>query len=206
MKVLDLFSGLKGWSAPFAEAGHDVFTIDNNELFDPDMALDIGDVKAVLAAVPWKPDLILASPPCTSFSMLRISKHWTKDGQPISEAAREGARLVNATVQIIEALQPRWWIVENPVGRLRTLYLLPLDWERRTVTYCKFGERRQKRTDLWGNFPDALNLPWECAPGMKCHDPSPRGSVGKGTQGMDSAVSAKIPRRLAEMVMRSLPA
>lgn len=206
MKVLDLFSGLKGWSDPFKEAGHDVFTIDNNPALNPDMALDIGDVKAVLAAVPWKPDLILASPPCTSFSIAGVSHHWTKDGQPKSAVAVEGVRLVRATVDLIHLLGPRWWIVENPVGRLRTLYLLPLDWERRTVTYCKFGERRQKRTDLWGEFPEDLNLPWACAPRMTCHEASPRGAVGKGTQGMETAISAKIPRRLAEMVMRSLPA
>lgn len=35
MKVLDLFSGLGGWSAAFKDRGHTVFTVDVHPDFKP---------------------------------------------------------------------------------------------------------------------------------------------------------------------------
>lgn len=206
MRVLDLFSGLRGWSEPFHERGHETFTIELAEHFEADAHIDCGDVAAVLEAVPWQPDIILASPPCTSFSMMTVGKNWTHDGQPKRETAVQGQRLVLATVRIIAALRPRWWIIENPRARLRSLPFLE-GFERRTVTYCHLGESRMKPTDLWGAFPASLVLPIECsnlpAPcplGLDpCHVAAPRGST-TGTQGMDSAESAKIPAALARLV------
>ena len=38
--------------------------------------------------------------------------------------AIEGMRLVLATLRIIAVLQPTYWVIENPRGRLRSLDLL----------------------------------------------------------------------------------
>jgi site-specific DNA-cytosine methylase len=134
LRVLDLFSGLNGWGDPFREAGHEVFAIDLDERFVADAYLDIGDVAAVLEVVPWRPDVILASPPCNSFSTVSMGRMWEygphpapkrserhPDGHPI---AVEGMRLVMATLRLIAVLQPRYWAIENPRGRLRSLDLL----------------------------------------------------------------------------------
>ena len=63
LRVLGLFSGLNGWGDPFRDAGHEVFAIDIDARFTADAYLDIGDVAAVRDAVPWRPDVIFASPP-----------------------------------------------------------------------------------------------------------------------------------------------
>ena len=68
LRSLDPFSGLNGWGDPFREAGHEVFAIELVERFTTDAYLDVGDVAAVLDAVPWQPDIIFASPPCNSFT------------------------------------------------------------------------------------------------------------------------------------------
>jgi hypothetical protein len=177
LRVLDLFSGRNGWGDPFRKAGHEVFAIDIDRRFSADAYLDIGDVACVLEAVPWQPDVIFASPPCNSFSTGSMGKMWQhgsfpspkrshrhRDGHPI---AVEGMRLVLATLRIIAVLQPAYWVIENPRGRLRSLDLLA-GVPRRTVWYCRLGLDRAKPTDLWGVFPPGLLLP----PG--CHNGKPR--------------------------------
>lgn len=200
MNVLDLFSGLCGWSEPFAEKGHRTFAIDNDRRFDADAYLDISDVAAVLDALPWRPDVILASPPCTAFTTMTMGQNWHYDGRPRTRTAEIGRTLVLATVAIIRVLRPSFFIIENPRAYLRVAGIIPREFERRTVTYCRLGESRMKPTDLWGGFPPSLVLPEMCHNGNPDHIAAPRGST-TGTQGMDSAVAAKIPVALATLVM-----
>lgn len=198
MKVLDLFAGLRGWSQPAIDRGHDVRTVELVGRF-PGITYYV-DVRK-LADAPdsyldgWRPDLLLASPPCTSFSVMTIGRNWTEDHQPKTDKARLGLELVEATLRLRDALQPRYFVMENPRAKLRKLPpVQPL--ERRTVTYCQYGEKRAKPTDLWGGFPPSLVLKPACKNGDPCHVAAPRGST-TGTQGMDPAESAKIPYALA---------
>jgi hypothetical protein len=207
LKVVDLFSGLNGWGEPFREAGHEVFSIDFDPSFTADSHLDIADVGAVLSALPWQPDVILASPPCNAYSTGSMGKMWEygtfpqpqrsdrhPDGHPI---AIEGMRLVMATLRIIAVLQPAYWVIENPRGRLRSLELLA-GVPRHEVWYCRLGLDRAKPTDLWGVFPPSLELPGPCHNGNGDHIAAPRGSR-TGTQGgVSTAEAGKIPRALAE--------
>ena len=204
MRVLDLFSGLRGWSDPFKERGHDVFAIDIDKRFDADAYEDVGSQWVAEFAHNYKPDVILASPPCTSFTTMTMGRNWTYDGRPRTPIAQEGLRLVLATIDIINDVDPPFWIIENPRARLRTLpYLLGAP-ERRTVTYCRLGERRMKPTDLWGGFPPGLDLPAMCHNGNRDHIAAPRGS-STGTQGgVDSATAGKIPRALSLLVCQAI--
>lgn len=168
LRVLDLFSGLRGWSAPFTARGHETFAIDIDRRFQADAYLDVGDVASVLAAMPWRPDVVLASPPCTAFTTMTMGRNWTHQDEPRTERAREGRRLVLATVRIIAATGPRWWLIENARARLPTLELLE-GVPRRTVTYCQYGEERMKPPDLYGLMPPTLVLAPPCRNGALCH-------------------------------------
>jgi len=184
VRVLDLFAGLEGWSAPFRERGHEVCSTDIDTRFDVDIHADI--LELVPADLPWRPDLVLASPPCESFSTLRIGYNWTgpKDDpphQPKTDAARLALRIVERTRWLIEELNPAYFVIENPRAKLRKLPVVQ-DWERQTVTYCQFGEPFMKPTDLWGGFPPSLELPPPCKNGDPCHIRAGRGST-TGIQG-----------------------
>lgn len=193
MKVLDLFAGLKGWSQPFADRGHECFSIDIDSKFDVSVHADI--LTFDIHQLPFKPDIILASPPCEGFSVMNIGRNWTREHQPKTETAQMALSLIIRTLNIIEQIQPQFFIIENPRAKLRRLAPMA-DLERRTVTYCQYGEHRMKPTDLWGGFPPSLLLKPPCKNGASCHIRAPRGSR-TGTQGMDSALSAKIPYALA---------
>ena len=72
---------------------------------------------------------------------------------------------------------------------------------RHTVTYCQYGERRQKPTDIFTNHPGPQFRP-PCKRGGKCHDAAPRGSR-TGTQGLKGkALRAKLPKELCDHVVR----
>lgn len=196
MKVVDLFAGLRGWSTPFAERGHDVFTVDNDERFDVSSHADIltlwrGDLPPTFR----DPDIILASPPCEKFSVMAFGANWLPGYIPRAQA-EDAIELVQAALDLIESLQPAYWIMENPVGLLRKMPMMQ-SLERRTVWYCRYGERRAKPTDLWGQFPPSWVPEPACHNGHPDHNAAPRGSR-TGTQGFGTyADRSKIPYALA---------
>lgn len=201
IRQVDLFAGLKGWTEPFVDRGHATFTVELYPQFNPDLQMDILDLTP--DDLPYKPDIILASPPCTSFTMMSVGKNWTHDGQPKRETAWMGRELVMRTLWLIDQIQPRWFVIENPRARLRTLPFLA-HLERREVWYCHYGHPTAKPTDLWGVFPPGFATrpichnarpehPVDCC--CRDHREARRGSQ-TGTQGMGSAVSAKIPYEL----------
>lgn len=203
LRVLDLFAGLEGWSAPWRERGHEVYSVDNSEDFDVDSHADI--LTLTPEDLPWEPDVILASPPCEKFSVMTFGRYWLAGYRPAGVEAETAIALVRNTVALIEATQPAFWVIENPRGMLRKLGLIP--YERQMVTYCQYGRREMKPTDLWGGFPPSLALRYRCFNYDPCHDRAPRGWSAKvkiggkdfgGTQGMANAEErAKIPYELA---------
>lgn len=122
---------------------------------------------------------------------MAMGKNWTYEGEPKTEKARSARELIRRTIGFIEEVKPRFFVIENPRARLRTLGLMPF--ERRTVWYCRLGEQVAKPTDLWGGFPESLRLPDGCHNGNPDHIAAPRGSR-TGTQGSKSAAErAKVP-------------
>lgn len=162
----------------------------------------VADIRMVTKEGVWDnfgfPDVILASPPCEGFSVLNIGKNWTHDHRPKTARAREAIFLVKRTLRLISDLNPRFFVMENPRAKLRKMPEVQ-NLERRTVTYCQYGETRMKPTDLWGGFPPSLMLRPPCKNGAPCHVRAPRGSQ-TGTQGMKGPIAAKVPYALSEAV------
>lgn len=196
MKVLELFAGSCSFSNVAKEYGYETFTTDYNNFDGIDYVTDI--LQFDYNELPYKPDIIWASPPCTYFSVASIGKHWNKDNTPKSIEAITGMAIVNKTKEIINTLQPKYFVIENPRGKLRKLDLLN-SFNRVTVTYCQYGDNRMKPTDLWHN------LGWTprpmCKNGMPCHVAAPRGSQ-TGTQGLKGNYErSKVPYELCKEIL-----
>jgi hypothetical protein len=207
MKVLELFAGSRSIGKVCDELGHEVFSSDWTPFDGIDYAVDI--IQFDTDTVPFIPDMIWASPPCTTFSVASIGKHWTLDRRPKTQDAIMGLRILNKTISIIEhykQLNPKLiWFIENPRGMMRKVDV----WDeilhvRNTVTYCQYGDSRMKPTDIWTN-----NYQWQprlaCKNGDTCHISAPRGSR-TGTQGLKgSYVRSQIPYELCkEIVLNSV--
>ena len=209
VKVLELFAGSRSIGKAAESLGYEVYSSDLNEFEGIDYAIDILDFDTT--KVPFKPDIIWASPPCTYFSVASISKHWNKDHTPKTEQAVFGVKVVNKTIEIIKVLNPKYWYIENPRGKLRKLnFMQPLP--RTTVWYCTYGDKRAKPTDIWTNNLRSVFNPngWqprpECFNGNKnCHHESaPRGSR-TGTQGLKGNYErSKIPNELCLEILKAI--
>lgn len=202
MKVLELFAGSRSIGKACEELGYEVYSSDINPFPGIDYVTDIRDFD--VDKVPFVPDIIWASPPCTYFSVASIGKHWNKDNTPKSDNAMLGVEIVSATLYIInvfKSMNPNLiWYMENPRGKLRKLSVVD-GLHKNTVTYCQYGDTRMKPTDIWTN-----NLDWKpramCKNGMPCHVSAPRGSQ-TGTQGMKGNYErSKIPHELCIEVLK----
>ena len=141
MKVLELFSGTGVVSKTLRELGHECFTIDNNLKCNPNKCIDI--LKLKISEIPFKPDFIWASPPCTDYS------HAKRTGTSYIELSN---MFVIKTISLILALKPKFWVIENPqTGTLKFQYFIK-ELLFTDVSYCRYGKTFRKQTRLWNNF------------------------------------------------------
>lgn len=191
MKILELFSGTGSFSKIARERGHQTFTIDNDKQFKPDLCINILEFDISMIPKEFQaPDIIWSSPPCTAFSVASIYRYW-ENSKPKNEKTLHGIALVKKTIEIIKQMKPRFFIIENPRAMLRKQDFMQ-EFKRDTVTYCQYGHKTQKPTDLWNNL--IWNPRPMCKPGADCHDYQPRNYKSKikagvlhlGTQGRKS--------------------
>lgn len=201
MKAIEMFAGTRSFSLVAKERGFTTFTTDKFDIDGQDLVADIRTLSA--ADFPYRPDILWASPPCEGFSVAAIGKNWTHDNQPKTDSARLGVELVDATLRLIDELQPTWWFIENPRGKLRKLPMME-GLARHTVTYCQYGDTRMKPTDIWTNAWWWKPRPI-CKNGDPCHVSAPRGSR-TGTQGIKGYKDrSRIPPALFEEILSQLP-
>ncbi len=206
LKILELFAGTRSIGKVAVARGHSVLSVDWDEKFDNiDLHADIGQLTAAEILERFgRPDVIWASPDCTTFSIAAVSKHRrinpeTGEPEPVSEYAKVCDRVDQNVLKLIDELQPALYFIENPVGMMRKM-----PWmrgrPRYTVTYCQYGDTRMKPTDIWTNHPDPQFKP-RCKNGDPCHEAAPRGSK-TGTQGLKgSRDRSVIPAQLCEHII-----
>lgn len=200
MRTVELFSGTKSASKVFAEHGHSTMTIDISPRFKPDIC---SDVRSLTWSREGQIDLLWASPPCEGFSVAAIGKSWNKDNTPKSDTARLAVELVESTLSLIAKWQPTWYFIENPRAKLRKLPLLQ-HLIHHEISYCQYGGRYMKPTDIWTNAPWWAPRPI-CKNGAPCHVRAPRGST-TGTQGNgDYFDKGVIPPALFEEILSQMP-
>ncbi len=207
-KVLELFAGSRSIGKAAEALGLQVFSSDLKSFEGIDYAVDIFDFD--INKIPFKPDIIWASPPCTYFSVASIGKHWNKDHTPKTENAKLGVNIILKTLQIINEINPTFFYIENPRGKLRKLDIMK-GLPRATVWYCQYGDMRAKPTDIWSNNirsifnPNGWNPKPECHNGNNncLHESAPRGSK-TGTQGLKGNYNRSvIPKDLCIEVLKA---
>src|SRR6266702_5969281 len=126
--IIDVCSGLGGASQAFVDAGDEVVRIDIDRGFKPTIQ---ADVEHLPIRSDLKPRLVLFCPPCQCFSVLTIKYNWDY-GKPRNEKTKKAIRLVENGLKEIRRLNPHYWIMENPMGMLRTIVGKPPNTVRMT--------------------------------------------------------------------------
>lgn len=208
MIILELFAGTCSISKEFENRGHTAFTVDWNKDFkNISLYADIGELTAddIIKLCGGKPDIIWASPDCTTYSVAGIRFHRKKDEQtgaliPISNYAARCDKINKHLIDLIQELAPKYYFIENPVGCLRKMDFMQ-GLPRYTVTYCQYGDFRQKPTDIFTNHPDP-QFKAPCKRGDNCHQAAPRGS-NAGTQALKTRKDrATIPTALCQHIVK----
>ena len=205
LKVLELFAGTRSIGKAFEASGHEVFSVEWDKTFgNIDLYADILTVtmEDILNKF-GRPDVIWASPDCSSYSIAAISHHRRRDENgnlaPVSDYAKFCDRVNQHVLCLILALSPKYWFIENPRGGMRKMEWMQ-SLPRYTVTYCQYGDKRMKPTDIWTNHPNPKFKP-PCKNGAPCHVRAPRGSK-TGTQGLKDAKDRSIiPTQLCNHIV-----
>ena len=183
MKVLDLFSGLGGWSAAFRDRGHEVITLDIDPKFKPDIVKDILEVNNIADLGEF--DVILASPPCEVFSIAAAwLHHWKKENGkyvPNDQRAILAKQIAEHTFSLLEHSTAKFYVIENPRGFMRHIIRMPdaqINWckyvsedEKKKLSKSFHDKRKSayfKATDLWGKLPPSFQA-LKCKPSNPDH-------------------------------------
>ncbi len=140
--VISLFDYSGLWSRPYRQSGWRVLQVEDKLGFDV--------FKWNYAAI--RPELvagILAAPPCTDFAVSG-AQYWPqkdRDGR-----TKKSIRLIQKTLEIIKYFKPRFWAMENPVGRLNTLIPGLAEYGPWYFEPYWYGDSWSKKTGLWGVF------------------------------------------------------
>lgn len=145
--ILDLCGGTGAWSKPYKDARYNVINV----------TLPKYDVR--LYQPPKEVYGILAAPPCTH--LCGSGARWWKEKG--NKKLLEALSIVDACLRIIFISKPKFWCLENPVGRLNRyigepkMYFQPYE----------YGDPYTKKTCLWGNFNIPKKFPVEPTEGGK---------------------------------------
>jgi len=214
-KLLELFAGSGSVGKEADKQGFKVFSIDWTKYENIDLVLDIEELK--LSDVPFIPDVIWASPDCTTYSIAACSHHRNKDKTPKSDYATKCDNVNKHWLNLIKKwleLNPNLiFFIENPRGNLRHMDFMK-EFKRHTVWYCQYGDDRAKPTDIWTNSktwiprPECHNYKYDKEGNIvdkHCHHQSARRGSRTGTQGRKNSYNRSlIPEQLCKEVIDSI--
>jgi len=159
--LLELFKGTG--SAGKAFKGK-VLSLDNEEKYKPDILTDL--LKWDYKKIPT-PDYIWASPPCSSFTNMALTKDKTHKNparvrnvdtmRALAPSAVLGDRLLKKTIEIIRYFSKKnpklRWVMENPHGSMWRSPLMKKmpKYDTHYTYYCLYGDKRKKPTDFFSN-------------------------------------------------------
>ena len=196
MKVLDLCSGLGGFSEAFIAAGHEVMRIENNPLLsnvanteimcifelrdfiednlDKIMSSGVASLNNV--------DVILFSPPCYEFSLAFNAPRAIHSRENAGIPYQPDMSIFHCGLDIIRMLNPRCWIVENVRGA--SPYFSHDLGKPRQINEAYF---------FWGNFPSFTPKAFPSkAEKDERHNP------------LRANVRAKIPIEISEALLKAI--
>jgi site-specific DNA-cytosine methylase len=122
VKVLELFAGTRSISKAFDKKGHETYSVEWNKDFENiTLYEDINNltVERIIELCGGVPDVIWASPDCTTYSIAGISHHRIKNASTgnldaVSEYAKFCDKTNKHVLDLIKKIKPKYYFIENP--------------------------------------------------------------------------------------------
>lgn len=159
--ILDLCGGFGGWSKPYAEDPEGRYLV---VVVDP-LAETEGRRNTItlrMTAQQFSAEYVnrdgtvagervhgvLAHPPCTDFAVSG-ARWWKGKAEAEPERLAGFVDIVETCLRIVEKVKPKFWAMENPVGRMGRVTSAG-KWSYTFQPY-EYGADYSKRTCIWGN-------------------------------------------------------
>lgn len=209
--LLELFSGMGNISKEFIAQGGKAYRIDWSQKVEAELHTDVSKLTTQdVINFCGVPDVIWASPQCTTYSIATHLHRTLKEGLlPKTELALHDDRVNLALWKLIDklvALGTKYYFVENPRGRMRHMPFVQ-DRPRYTITYCSYGNKGNangythqyimKPTDIWTNHPNPQFLP----PCTTVNPPHVHGEWGKAHK-RDYISRGEMPQALTNHITK----
>lgn len=167
---IELFSGSGKISSSLIEKGFESYTFDIRKrkgICTPDFRKDISKIssseikKLITDKNPqaFKNGLFVLwlGLPCDVWSYASGSHHWNKDNTPKTEKCKDHLKLLKHVFKLINELNPKYFFIENPRGRLRYHkemidFLIKSNSMAKQLTMSSYGFGTQKPTNVFTNF------------------------------------------------------
>lgn len=218
VKMVEFFAGSAEISEEAKTYGMKTLAVDWKQYGKIDLVKDVEFV--TLGDIGFIPDIVWASPDCTTYTIAAISTH--RNGtEPKSLYAKKCDKVNQNVLDLIGkwlSVKPSLiFFIENPRGMMRHMeWMNRVEHKRHTVWYCKYGDDRAKPTDIWTNSPNWIPRPM-CRNykydeqgniiDKHCHHASARRGAKTGTQGRDGSYErSKIPNELIKEIFDSVVA
>jgi len=161
--MLELFKGTGSQSKSAIKLGileKNIVSVDFDKKFNPTICCDIIDLDYTKLDIP---DIITASPPCETFSLL-IATHKNKvrdykgDMRPLNAKGEKGDAVLFKTIEIIKYFLAKnsnlKFVIENPAGFMKKMQCMsdpPITFIG-TAWYSCYGFTYRKPTNFWNNI------------------------------------------------------
>ena len=203
--LLELFAGSRSIGKVGDELGMNVFSVDWQNFDGINLAIDIGEMKT--SDVPFVPDVVWASPDCTTYSIAACSTHRTNSIEPKTEYAKKCDQVNKHFIGLIKEwlkVNPDMvFFIENPRGMLRKMpfmqeFIEDTNGVRQTVWYCFSGETKYLTDNGYKSFLETVNTK------QKVLNKNGEWVVGKvNNYGKQPIVNLKLRRGGVEKVIRT---
>lgn len=153
-RVLDFFCGAGGFSEGFKQAGFNIVaaldncqnSLDSHKANHPETEYVCKDILTVKPKelAKYTAEVILGSPPCQQFSVANTNPDVTK-----------GLELTNCFLDLIESLNPRFWIMENVPGVVKYVSsrIAKLGGRIHLLNAVNYGTPQKRKRVFCGVFP-----------------------------------------------------
>lgn len=151
--MLDLFAGTHSWEIPFLNdktwnvVSLDIDPLTKSTITEDILKWDYKNDKNMFKT----PDLIVASPDCSRY--FTKLKNWTGHTKYTEDDYIFSIAQVEVLKNILDYFKPKYWIVENPIGKMQIIYPFINHIHYNKISYCRYGFDYRKDTAIWTNIP-----------------------------------------------------